>query len=55
MVEYSEQNKKAWECSAYDFWVREAGIPPERAKIILTDPALPGEFTLIGEKPEATP
>ena len=35
---YSEQNKKAWEYNAYDFWLRETGKPAERAKEILEDP-----------------
>ncbi len=38
MIEYSVQNKKAWEYDAYDFWVREAGTPADRAKKILADP-----------------
>jgi len=29
--DYSLQNKKAWEFDAYDFWVRTAGTPEERA------------------------
>lgn len=32
MRNYSNQNKKAWEYNAYDFWVREDGTPAERAK-----------------------
>ena len=32
MRDYSYQNKKAWEYNAYDFWVREAGEPSDRAK-----------------------
>lgn len=32
MVDYSIQNKKAWEYDAYDFWVRQSGTPRERAK-----------------------
>ena len=39
MIDYSIQNKKAWECNAYDFWVKEAGIPAERAKKIVADPS----------------
>lgn len=38
MVDYSIQNKKAWEYNAYEFWVREAGAPGERAKKIAADP-----------------
>jgi len=34
----SEQNKRAWEYNAYDFWVKEAGPPEERARRILADP-----------------
>lgn len=37
-IDYSAQNKKAWEYNAYDFWVREAGAPAERAKKIAADP-----------------
>ena len=29
---YRIQNKKAWEYSAYDFWVKTSGTPAERAK-----------------------
>ncbi len=32
MEEYSLQHKKAWEFDAYDFWVRTAGSPQERAE-----------------------
>lgn len=38
MQNYSAQNKKAWEFSAYDFWLKEAGVPFERAQKILLDP-----------------
>lgn len=38
MIESSRQNKKAWEFHAYDFWVREAGRPQDRAKKILENP-----------------
>ena len=38
MIDYSIQNKKAWEYNAYDFWCRESGVPSERAKKILADP-----------------
>lgn len=38
MKEHIQQNKAAWEHDAYDFWVREAGTPAERAKTILTNP-----------------
>lgn len=38
MIDSSKQNKEAWEYNAYDFWVREAGLPQERAKDILSDP-----------------
>lgn len=38
MIDYSIQNKKAWEYSTYDFWVMESGKPEERAKKILDDP-----------------
>ena len=31
MTDYSEQHKKAWEFDAYNFWVRTAGEPRERA------------------------
>lgn len=29
---YRAQNKKAWEYSAYDFWMTHSGPPAERAK-----------------------
>ena len=32
MIDYSIKNKEAWEFNAYDFWVKEAGLPTERAK-----------------------
>ena len=32
MRDYSCQNKKAWEYSAYDFWVNQAGLPADRAR-----------------------
>lgn len=38
MVDYSAQNKKAWEFDAYEFWVRQAGKPSERAKEDRKDP-----------------
>lgn len=38
MIESSRQNKTAWEFHAYDFWVKEAGEPRERAKQILSNP-----------------
>ena len=38
MRDYSEQNKKAWEYSAYDFWVTHNGTPEEQAAQALQDP-----------------
>lgn len=38
MLDYSIQNKKAWEWRAYDFWLKEAGLPADRAKKIVSDP-----------------
>lgn len=38
MIAYSEQNKKAWEYNAYEFWVMQSGMPAERAKEDLKDP-----------------
>lgn len=38
MRDYSRQNKKAWEYNAYDFWVKEAGTPEERAKTDVENP-----------------
>ncbi len=38
MLDYSLQNKKAWEYNAYDFWLKETGMPEERAKKIVADP-----------------
>lgn len=38
MVEYSVQNKKAWEYNAYEFWVSNDGSPSERAKKDLDNP-----------------
>ena len=38
MKDYSKQHKKAWEFDAYDFWVRTAGAPRERAAKDKEDP-----------------
>lgn len=38
MREYSVQNKKAWEYSAYDFWVNTSGTPAERAQKDVENP-----------------
>ena len=38
MEEYVKQHKKAWEYDAYDFWVRNAGTPEERAREDMKDP-----------------
>lgn len=38
MQDYSEQNRKAWEYNAYDFWVREVGTPKHRAEKIKANP-----------------
>ena len=32
LEDYSKQHKRAWEFDAYDFWVRTAGTPEERAE-----------------------
>lgn len=38
MIAYSEQNKRAWEYNAYEFWVMQSGTPAERAQEDLKDP-----------------
>ena len=38
MKDYSRQNKVAWEFDAYDFWVKTAGTPSERAREDMADP-----------------
>ncbi|MBR4359233.1 MAG: class I SAM-dependent methyltransferase [Clostridia bacterium] len=38
MKDYSERNKMAWEFDAYDFWVRQAGTPQERAERDMENP-----------------
>ena len=38
MIESSKRNKAAWEFNAYEFWVRQAGTPGNRAKEILANP-----------------
>ena len=38
MRDYSKQNKKAWEYSAYEFWVEHSGTPAERAKQDMENP-----------------
>ena len=32
MIEYSAQNKKAWEHHVYEFWVEQSGTPVDRAQ-----------------------
>lgn len=38
MTDYIAQNKAAWEYNAYEFWLKEAGTPQERAAEILRNP-----------------
>lgn len=38
MIDYSIQNKRAWEYNAYDFWVKQSGAPAEIAKMDLENP-----------------
>lgn len=38
MVDYSMQNKKAWEYNAYDFWCSHNGSPAEFAATLVADP-----------------
>lgn len=38
MQDYSQQNKRAWEYNAYDFWVNNTGKPSDRAKQDLENP-----------------
>lgn len=38
MVDYSIQNKKAWEYNAYEFWVKHSGAPADRAKKDVENP-----------------
>lgn len=38
MKDYSLQHKKAWEYNAYEFWVKTAGTPEERAKKDIENP-----------------
>ena len=38
MKPYTIQNKKAWEYSAYDFWVKQNGTPQKLAEKILENP-----------------
>lgn len=38
MIDYSEQNKKAWEYNAYDFWISHAGKPSDIAQMDLENP-----------------
>lgn len=38
MTDYTEQNKKAWEYTAYDFWLKETGRPADLAREIKQDP-----------------
>ncbi|TDM05140.1 class I SAM-dependent methyltransferase [Macrococcus lamae] len=34
----SDNNKKAWECRAYDFWVMRDGTPKDKVAAIIMDP-----------------
>ena len=38
MKDYSCQNKKAWEYNVYNFWIKEAGSPAERAQKDMENP-----------------
>ena len=38
MIDYSIQNKKAWEYNTYDFWVEHSGTPSDRAEKDLKNP-----------------
>lgn len=38
MIDYSRQNKTAWEYNVYNFWVEHSGKPADRAKMDLEDP-----------------
>lgn len=38
MRDYSVQNKKAWEYSAYEFWIKNSGTPSERATKDMENP-----------------
>lgn len=38
MIDYSQQNKRAWEYNAYDFWVKNSGKPSDRAKLDVENP-----------------
>lgn len=38
MIEYSAQNKKAWEHHVYEFWVEQSGTPVDRAQKDLENP-----------------
>ncbi|MDW2800638.1 class I SAM-dependent methyltransferase [Clostridium boliviensis] len=38
MEDYCQQNKRAWEYNAYDFWINNSGEPKDRAKKDLEDP-----------------
>ena len=38
MIDYSIQNKKAWEYNTYEFWVKQSGTPSERAKKDIENP-----------------
>jgi len=38
MEDYCQQNKRAWEYNAYDFWINNSGEPKDRAKKDLENP-----------------
>lgn len=33
MIDYSQQNKRAWKYNAYDFWVNNSGKPSDRVMV----------------------
>lgn len=44
MIDYSVQNKKAWEYNACEFWVSQYEHPS------WINSKMPGEFTIIADK-----
>lgn len=38
MIDYSRQNKKAWEYNAYEFWLQHSGTPAESAQKAIANP-----------------
>ena len=55
MKDYIQQNKESWEFNVYDFWVKNAGTPEERAAKDIEDPIKIMQHILIPMKVSESP